>query len=63
MGWDRWFVDADPEVVTARLVKRHLAAGIETNAAKAQARVEGNDLVNGRVVREALGEVDVVIRN
>lgn len=59
----RWFVDADPELVKARLVARHLAAGIETDVEKAAQRVEENDLVNGEAVREALGEVDVVVVN
>ncbi|KAF2451070.1 phosphoribulokinase/uridine kinase [Karstenula rhodostoma CBS 690.94] len=60
---EKWFVDASREVVLERLVGRHLAAGIETDARRAVARVEANDLLNGEVIRARLIRPDVVVEN
>ena len=60
---NRWFVDAPEEVAKERVVLRHLAAGIETSRAAAEKRVEGNDILNGRHIREKLIEPDLVISN
>lgn len=60
---DKWFVDAPEDVAKERVVLRHLAAGIETNREDAERRVESNDLLNGRHIREQLIRPDLVISN
>lgn len=62
--WDeRWFVDARRDVVRERLVSRHLGAGIVGDEGSARERVEGNDLVNGEVIRGRMVGVDVWVEN
>lgn len=51
---DTWFVDVLPELARERIAKRHLLSGIESNWEDAVKRAEGNDLLNGVVVREKL---------
>lgn len=60
---EKWFVDAEREVVRKRLVGRHLAAGIETDEGEAVRRVEGNDMVNGELIRAKMVRPDVVVWN
>lgn len=59
----RWFVDAPEDVAKERVVKRHLAAGIESTREAAEARVESNDLLNGRLIREQRVTPDLIIQN
>ena len=59
----RWFVDASEEIAKERVVLRHLAAGIEVDRCSAERRVESNDLLNGRQIREHLIEPDFIILN
>lgn len=47
---ERWFVAVDEAVARARLIQRHVAAGIAADAAAAAARADANDLVNGREI-------------
>lgn len=42
----------------ARLVKRHLEAGIVSSVEEGERRAEENDLVNGELVRERVVRVD-----
>ncbi|EFX03494.1 kinase-related protein [Grosmannia clavigera kw1407] len=60
---ERWFVDTpDLAVVRARLVRRHVAAGIVADEAAAGLRADKNDLVNGaEILRERLADVDELI--
>jgi pantothenate kinase len=63
MCTEKWFVDAERQMVKQRLAQRHLLAGIETDAAAAEARAEENDLPNGDFIRSHLIAPDVVIQN
>jgi pantothenate kinase len=60
---ERWFVDAERELVKQRLATRHLLAGIETTALAAEKRAEENDLPNGDLIRQLLLKPDVCIQN
>ena len=51
---DTWFVDVAPALARDRVAKRHLKSGIETTMEAAIARAEGNDLLNGDLVRTKL---------
>ncbi|KXN71668.1 P-loop containing nucleoside triphosphate hydrolase protein [Conidiobolus coronatus NRRL 28638] len=42
-----WFLDCDKSVCKERLIKRHLASGIEPDEKSAEKRAVENDLVNG----------------
>lgn len=53
---ETWFVDVDPEVARDRVATRHLRSGIEREWGEAVRRAEGNDLRNGRLVRQRLVE-------
>ena len=59
----RWFVDASDTVAKERVVKRHLAAGIESTKEAAEARVERNDMLNGRLIRKYRVTPDLIIQN
>ena len=59
----RWFLDVDEAHARQRLAARHLAAGIEPNMAAALARCDGNDMPNGRWIREHLVPVDVRVES
>ena len=59
----RWFVDASDAVAKERVVKRHLAAGIESTREAAEARVESNDMLNGRLIRKNRIKPDLIIQN
>ncbi|KAL9058519.1 MAG: hypothetical protein Q9162_001674 [Coniocarpon cinnabarinum] len=58
-----WFVDVSEERARARLVKRHVAAGIEQDEDAAGKRADANDLVNGREIVARRGRVDEVVRS
>lgn len=60
---ERWFVDAERDLVKQRLATRHLLAGIETTAIAAEKRAEENDLPNGDLIRQLLIKPDVCIQN
>lgn len=51
---DTWFVDVDTETAKQRVVRRHLASGIESTWDDAVRRVENNDLPNGLDIRTHL---------
>lgn len=59
MAFDQlWYVDVEREVARARLVKRHLDAGIVSTVEEGERRAEENDLPNGDLVRDKLVRVD-----
>jgi pantothenate kinase len=60
---ESWFVDVDPILAKGRIAKRHIESGIEENWDAAVKRAEGNDLLNGDVVRQNLVEPDVVVHS
>jgi pantothenate kinase len=60
---EKWFVDADRELVKHRLAARHMVAGIEATMAAAEKRAEENDLPNGDLIRQLLIKPDLVIQN
>jgi pantothenate kinase len=56
-----WFVEVEERVARARLVKRHIAAGLASNEEEAGKRADENDLVNGREIVEKRGRVDEIV--
>ncbi|OAA66605.1 kinase-related protein [Niveomyces insectorum RCEF 264] len=59
---ERWFVEVDAAVARARLVRRHVAAGIAADAADAGARADANDLVNGaEIVAGRVADIDETV--
>ena len=58
---EAWFMDVDPILAKRRIAKRHIKSGIEFNWEDAVRRVEGNDLLNGVVIREKLVRPDVMV--
>lgn len=58
---ESWFIDTPMDVVEKRIVRRHLAAGIESSEQAAIERTRGNDLVNARYILENSKLPDVVI--
>jgi pantothenate kinase len=60
---DSWFVDVDPILARGRIAKRHIKSGIERSWEAAVRRADGNDLVNGRVIREKLVRPAVVVQS
>lgn len=66
-GWPltlcRWFVNSSEDVAKERVVLRHLAAGIESSREAAEVRVDSNDTLNGRQIREKLIKPDLIISN
>lgn len=59
---ERWFVEVDFAVARARLIRRHVAAGIAANEAEAAARADENDLVNGaQIVASKVPGIDETI--
>jgi len=60
---ESWFVDIDPVLAKGRIAKRHIKSGIEDNWDAAVKRAEGNDLLNGEVVRQKLVQPDVVVHS
>ncbi|KAF2761942.1 phosphoribulokinase/uridine kinase [Pseudovirgaria hyperparasitica] len=60
----RVFVDVDEDVARTRVAQRHVAAGIEKTIGDAFARVDSNDTLNGRLIKENIVPgVDVRIRS
>ena len=59
----RWYVDVRREVAKARLIERHLQAGIENSPLAAAARAESNDLQNADYMLSRLIRPDVVIQS
>ncbi|KAL1985465.1 hypothetical protein VTN96DRAFT_7908 [Rasamsonia emersonii] len=58
----RVFVEADPALTRERVAQRHLQAGIESTIEDAYRRVDGNDLINGRLVNEKkVAGIDLVV--
>lgn len=60
---ESWFVDVDPILAKGRIAKRHIESGIEDNWDAAVKRAEGNDLLNGDIVRRNLVEPNVVVHS
>lgn len=58
-----WFVDVKEEVARNRLISRHVASGIATDAADAAKRADENDLVNGREIVEGRLDVHEVVHS
>ncbi|KXJ87614.1 P-loop containing nucleoside triphosphate hydrolase protein [Microdochium bolleyi] len=58
---ERWFVEVDFDVARARLVRRHVKAGIAADEEAAGRRADENDLVNGRQVVENKVQIDEVV--
>lgn len=56
-----WFVDVKEEVARERLIARHVATGVASNAADAAKRADENDLVNGREIIQGRLEVHEVV--
>lgn len=59
----RVFVDADVNETRERVARRHVRAGIERTIEDAYRRVDSNDLLNGKLIRQKLIEPDVVVRS
>lgn len=57
----RWFLDCPPETAKARVVKRHVEAGISSTEEEAAKRWDSNDGPNAQFLREHLLKVDVCI--
>jgi pantothenate kinase len=57
------FVDVDVDCARNRVAKRHVAAGIEDTYQKAIARFDGNDALNGDLVRKNLVRFDVRVES
>ncbi|KAE8440714.1 hypothetical protein EG329_006783 [Mollisiaceae sp. DMI_Dod_QoI] len=60
---ESWFVDVDPILAKVRIAKRHIKSGIEDNWEAAIKRAEGNDLLNGDVVRQNMVQPDVAVHS
>jgi pantothenate kinase len=60
---DSWFVDVEENLARGRIAKRHIKSGIETSWQAAVSRTEGNDLVNGKVIREKLVRPAVMVQS
>ncbi|KAJ1326458.1 nucleoside/nucleotide kinase family protein [Microdochium nivale] len=59
---ERWFVDVEFDVARARLVTRHIKAGIAADEEAAGKRADENDLVNGReIVENKVVGIDEVV--
>ncbi|KAK4104571.1 P-loop containing nucleoside triphosphate hydrolase protein [Parathielavia hyrcaniae] len=58
------FVSVSPELARARLVARHLAAGLAPTSAEADRRAVENDLPNGdEIVRLLIRDVDEIVES
>ncbi|KAI1340388.1 P-loop containing nucleoside triphosphate hydrolase protein [Xylariaceae sp. FL0016] len=60
---ERWFVAVSDETATARLVKRHVKAGIAKNEEEALKRAKENDLVNGVEINGNKVDIDEEVRS
>lgn len=59
----RVFVDVDLQEARERLARRHVEAGIEGCLEDGFARVDKNDYLNGIMVKEKLGKVELVVNS
>lgn len=59
----RVFVDVDLQEARERLARRHVEAGIEGCLEDGFARVDKNDYLNGVMVKEKLGKVELVVKS
>jgi len=57
------FVDVDVDCARNRVAERHVAAGIEDTYLKALARFDGNDALNGDLIRKNLVRYDVRVES
>ena len=60
---ERWFVSVPFPVARARLIRRHLAAGIAEDEEAAARRADENDLVNGEEIVRLLLPVDEMVES
>ncbi|PMD20383.1 P-loop containing nucleoside triphosphate hydrolase protein [Hyaloscypha hepaticicola] len=60
---DSWFVDVEESLARGRIAKRHIKSGIETTWQAAVRRTEGNDLVNGKLIREKLVRPAIMVQS
>jgi pantothenate kinase len=56
-------VDVDPDVARERVARRHVAAGIEPTLAKGVERFDGNDRINGDMIRSNRLPCDIVVKS
>ncbi|KAI8622122.1 P-loop containing nucleoside triphosphate hydrolase protein [Chytriomyces sp. MP71] len=49
---EAWFLDIPLQAAAARLMRRHVATGVEKTEEKARERVEESDMVNARAILE-----------
>jgi pantothenate kinase len=60
----RVFVDADLDATRLRVARRHVQAGIEPDMKSALRRVDANDGINARLVKEELvASVDLIVKS
>ncbi|KFY31044.1 hypothetical protein V493_01448 [Pseudogymnoascus sp. VKM F-4281 (FW-2241)] len=60
---ERWFVDVEREVATARVVERHVRSGVCASRELAVERATGSDALNAEEILKGKGEVDEMIRS
>ncbi|KFY12587.1 hypothetical protein V492_03797 [Pseudogymnoascus sp. VKM F-4246] len=60
---ERWFVDVDKKVATARVVERHIRSGVCASREEAVERATGSDALNADEILAGRGKVDEVIRS
>ncbi|KFZ17681.1 hypothetical protein V502_04462 [Pseudogymnoascus sp. VKM F-4520 (FW-2644)] len=60
---ERWFVDVEREVATARVVERHVRSGVCASRELAVERATGSDALNAEEILAGRGEVEEVIRS
>lgn len=60
---DSWFVTGVDLEIRARLIKRHLEAGICADEKEAAERADGSDMLNARYIVDHLYEAEVVVPN
>ena len=58
-----WFIDVSVEVATARLIKRHLAAGLSPHPAHAQKRIAESDMRNGSDIIDHRLKVQEIVKS
>ncbi|KAG0648002.1 uridine kinase [Hyphodiscus hymeniophilus] len=57
----RIFIDVDLAIARERLARRHVAAGIEQTLEDALRRVDRNDYLNGRLIKDKLVQFDLLV--
>lgn len=58
---DTWFITTPEQLVRARIIKRHLEAGIAKNEQEAIERADGSDLQNAKYILENSNSTNVII--